>query len=227
MNKKNERSPIRQLFGIYASTMGGASAIVALVLSMPIGFIALAAAVCAIGLALMYTRIAAAVLVAVLVASCGVASAGKPTWFKSSEQTSNKIAEAANKAVPYPLAVVKQGGFLERKNQVEKLKRFSDANKVGYVYIMSFGKFVGYYTIKGKVSSVNSALTNVNQTWDPGNGQSDTVVDSIGDDGTFGTNEGGDRGIFFFTQQGTLVVTVLDWQYSDQPLAVDVPNLVK
>ncbi len=91
---------------------------------------------------------------------------------------------------------------------------------------MSFGKFVGYYVIKGKVSSVNSSMTNTDQTWDCGQ-DCTTVVESMGDDGSFGPNEGGDAGVFFITSNGTLVETVVDWVYSDQPLHIDVPNLLK
>jgi len=158
-----------------------------------------------------------------------VATAGKPDWWKSSERTSDEVARTAMQAVPLPLAELKAGGWLERKNLRERNIRFSKANKVGYLYVMSFGKFVGYYVVKGKISSVNSQMTNTDQVWDAGSGeQGETVVSSIGDDGSFGPNEGGDAGIFFFTSNGTMVETVLDWLYSDAPLAIaNVPQLLK
>ena len=170
----------------------------------------------------------AAVVVSVLVAGCGGASAfgGQPDWFTEQEKMSDKIAEASAAAVPYPLAAVEAGGFLELKNLAERLTRFSKQSKVGYLYLVSFGKFVGYYAVRGKISSVNSQMTNSNQTWSCGH-ECETVVDSIGDDGSFGPNEGGDRGVFFFTSNGTMVETTLDWVYSDQPLSIDVPNLLK
>ena len=152
--------------------------------------------------------------------------AGQPDWFSQSEKTSDEIALAAFAAVPYPLSDVKAGGFLERQNLSERLTRFSKANKVGYLYLMSFGKFVGYYVVKGKISSVNSQMTNEDQTWDCGK-DCETVAHSIGDDGTWGPNEGGDRGIFFFTSNGTMVESTLDWVYADTPLNIDVPNLLK
>ena len=172
----------------------------------------------------------AAVLALIIVSSAFAAGAvltGKPDWWKKAEKTSDAIAASAFTAVPYPLASVQAGGFLERKNVSERLKRFSSANKIGYLYLMSFGKFVGYYVVKGKISSVESQLTNTNQVWDAGSGeQGETVVDSIGDDGSFGPNEGGTKGVFFFTASGTMVETTLDWVYSDQPLKIDVPNLL-
>jgi hypothetical protein len=161
-----------------------------------------------------------------VVAGCGVALGGKPNWWSQQEHTSDAVAEAAVKAVPFPLNEVKAGGFLERKNLRERLIRFSKPDKIGYLYLMSFGKFVGYYTIKGKISSTKSQLTNTNQTWDcrGHGGDCFAVVDSVGDDGSFGPNE---DAVFFFTTNGTMVQTPLDYVYSDQPLNVNVPNLLK
>lgn len=169
------------------------------------------------------------ILVALIAVGCSasVAMGGKPDWWRNAETTSDEIGRAAFTAVPFPMAETKAGGFLERKNIAERLRRFSAQNKTGYLYLMSFGKFVGYYVIKGKISSVQSQMTNGNQVWDSGSGeQGETVVDSIGDDGSFGPNEGGDRGIFFFTSNDTMVETTLDWVYSDQVLNIDVPNLL-
>lgn len=51
------------------------------------------------------------------------------------------------------------GESQEQKNLKEKIRRDeASADKIGYVYIMSFGKFIGYYTIKGKISSDGSQL---------------------------------------------------------------------
>lgn len=156
-----------------------------------------------------------------------MAIAGKPDWWRASEKTSDEVATAAFAAVPYPMSAVKAGGFLERRQQVEHLKRNSNPNRIGYVYLLNYGKIVGYYVVKGKLSSTQSQLTNTNQTWDCGDGCENTV-DSIGDDGSFGINEGGDRGVFFYTPNGTEVTTVTDWIYSDKPLAIDnVPQLAK
>lgn len=177
---------------------------------------------------LKHVLILAAAMLVVAGCAAGISLAGKPDWWKVSEKTSDEIARSAFAAVPFPMAETKAGGFLERKNLNERLVRFSKPNKVGYIYIMSFGKFVGYYVIKGKLSSVQSQMTNTDQVWDSGSGeQGETVVDSIGDDGSFGSNEGGDRGVFFFTSNDVMVETTLDWLYSDQPLSIDVPNLLK
>ncbi len=155
----------------------------------------------------------------------GYAIAGKPRWQKNDELTSDRIATQLIGAVPYPTSLMRDS--LERRNLRERLLRFNKPNKIGYLYVMSFGKFVGYYVVKGKVSSVQSQMTTTKQTWDCGGMDGGCAVDSIGDDGSFGPNEGGDAGIFFFTATGVMVETTLDWVYSDAPLRIDVPNLLR
>lgn len=112
---------------------------------------------------------------------------------------------------------------LETKNLKEKIRRDEEsAGKVGYVYIMTFGKFIGYYTITGKVSSNGSQLAPEEDVVHPCSGCDRLVVDGPQDDNTYGA---GDPGVFFFTTEGAMVVTSLDYLYSDQPIAVDVPKL--
>lgn len=152
-----------------------------------------------------------------------VALADKPSWYSNDEKITNQIAQKAQADVPYPINQMNH--FLERTNIQRRLLAFNKADKIGYLYVMSFGKFVGYYTVKGKISSTQSQMTVIGQTWDA---HATTVVaPSMGDDGTYGPEEGGDRGVFFFTQGGVMVETTLDWIYSDQPLHIDAPNLLK
>lgn len=172
----------------------------------------------------------AGVILGGLISGVGIATAGsgasadKPKWFDGQNHTSDAIAFATVAAVPYPIALIKDS--LERRNLRERLTRFSKPQKIGYLYLMSFGKFVGYYVVKGKVSSVQSQMTNPTQVWNCGGADGGCQAESIGDDGSFGPNEGGDKGIFFFTVQGVMVETTLDWVYSDAPLNIDVPNLL-
>lgn len=109
---------------------------------------------------------------------------------------------------------------LEIKNLETKLKRENDPNAVRYVYLISFAQPIGYYVIKGKVSSSGSQLAPEDEIIDRYEG--DLAVDSAQDDGTYGT---GDPGIFFFTADGTMVSTTLDYIESDAPLPIDVPRL--
>src|SRR5271154_1930031 len=108
---------------------------------------------------------------------------------------------------------------LERKNLIERLKRLNTENRIGYVYLLSkSGSVMAFYTISGKVSSLNSLLTTPEQI----------VVDCSGPqgcgrynlpspdfDGSYGKNP---EGIFFFTTGGALVEWSGDYMYSDQPL---------
>ena len=107
--------------------------------------------------------------------------------------------------------------------QQERLKREEDANTVRYVYLMSFGQIVGYYVIKGGVYPAGTQLAPENDIVQPLTGGDRYVVDSAKDNGTY--NSGADDGVFFFTSDGTLVETDLNYIQSDNPLPIDTPRL--
>lgn len=130
-----------------------------------------------------------------------------------------------SKAVPYPADKLKDS--LERRNLRERLLRTNDPSKIGYVYLLSFSKPLGYYVIKGKVSSTQSQMTTDQLLVDACNRSGEDcpqAVNAPGDDGSYGANE---PGIFFFTTEGAMVTTDLDYMYSDQPIPFDVPKLNK
>lgn len=116
---------------------------------------------------------------------------------------------------------------LKAKYDLEK-----DPNRIGYVYLLSFGKPFGYYVAKGKISSNGSQLTPENDivntcyAGSSGTGTDCNVVtDGPQDDGTYGE---GDPGIFFFLSDGkTMVHTNLDYFYSTRPIptALEIPKL--
>lgn len=107
------------------------------------------------------------------------------------------------------------------QNQKERLKREEDPNAIRYVYLMSFGDIVGYYVIKGKVSPAGTQLA-PEQEIICRYTDSCQAVDSAKDDGTYGAS---DAGSFFFTADGVLIETSLDYIQSDSPIAIDVPRL--
>jgi hypothetical protein len=114
---------------------------------------------------------------------------------------------------------------LEKKNLQRKLQLEEDANRVGYVYLMSFGKFVGYYTVRGKISSNGSQIEPEDLIECPWSSSSTCqTIDGPQDDGTYGE---GDPGVFFFTTEDVMVTTSLDYMYSTQPVpnAIGVPKL--
>lgn len=142
---------------------------------------------------------------------------------KGQKQTEQSFEQQAA-AVPYPVDDLKDSQ--ERRNLRERLLRQNEKDRIGYVYILSFGKFLGYYTIKGKVSSTQSQMTPGDiLTGDMcGSGCSEhAILEAPGDDGSYGPNE---PGVFFFTTEGAMVQISTDYIYSDQPIAVgDVPEL--
>jgi hypothetical protein len=121
-----------------------------------------------------------------------------------------------------------EGESLERQNLIDRYKYLNDANNVHHVYLMSNdGKVVSYFVAQGKVSSVNSKLTNNRQivkdsrclrdTNSDGEGACYKVVESPQMDGSYGTN--GDA-IFFFTTEGKYVEWNGKYVVSEEPLNI-------
>jgi len=111
---------------------------------------------------------------------------------------------------------------LELRNLEEKRKREDDPNAVRYVYVMSYATIIGYYVIKGKVSSSASQIAPETEFVRPCSGCDKTLVESPKDDGSYGQ---GDPGNFFFTTEGVMVEWTGDILTQDQPIAIDVPRL--
>ena len=163
--------------------------------------------------------ITASALALVTLTACSETTDGAQE--QGQQQTEEAYAQQSQ-AVPYPKEQLKDS--LERRNLKERLLRTNKPNQIGYIYLMSFGKIIGYHVIKGKVSSTQSQMTTDNLiVWKCNAGNcSHNVVNAPGDDGSYGANE---PGIFYFLTNGTMVTTSLDYLYSDQPLPVDAPKL--
>lgn len=122
---------------------------------------------------------------------------------------------------PYPQAEISDS--LERQQITEKLLRFNDPNKIGYLTLLSqTGVVVTTYVVKGKVSSNDSSLTATDQC---GGGKQNlsNCLPSPGDDGSYGPNE---PGIFFFTTAGVMVQWNGQYLYSDAPQQITSAPLV-
>ena len=165
-----------------------------------------------------------AAVAAVLAIVAGCTNDSKPGAQAQGQSLTEQAYKAQAQAQPYPANELTNS--LERANVKRKLLAENKADALGYVYLQSFGKVLGYYTIKGKVSSNNSQMTTdqlVNRYCE--NGECAWMsVNAPGDDGSYGPNE---PGVFFFTTEGTLVKTDLDYVYSTQPLPFNVPQLNK
>ena len=123
----------------------------------------------------------------------------------------------------------------ERANLIKRLTRFNDPAKVSYIYLVNYGKVMAFYTIKGKVSSVSSQLTDPTQlinadgspcgSYHQYDASGCAQVASPDLDGSYGTN--GDA-IFFFTTDDTYVEWHGDYMLVDQPLQLTTqPELVR
>jgi len=118
---------------------------------------------------------------------------------------------------------VKLDWSIERENLNRRTLLWNDANKVSYIYLVNYGKVMAFYTVKGKVSSVNSQITNPEQIVDRYEG--DVTIPSPSEDGSYGTN--GDA-VFFFTTEGAYVEWRGDYMLADQPLRLTTqPELVR
>lgn len=112
---------------------------------------------------------------------------------------------------------------LERDNISKRTTLWNNPNKVSYIYLINYGKVMAFYTIKGKVSSVNSQITNSEQIVWTRNGS--VVLPSPSEDGSYGAN--GDA-VFFFTTEGAYVEWRGDYMLADQPLKLSTqPELVR
>jgi len=114
---------------------------------------------------------------------------------------------------------------LERQNLIQRYQYLNDKNNVHHVYLMSNdGKVVSYFVAQGKVSSVNSKLTNDLQPvripgCDSHNEGNDCwkVVESPQMDGSYGSNG---NAIFFFTTSGEYVEWNGKYVVSEKPLNI-------
>lgn len=136
-----------------------------------------------------------------------------------------------NAAVPYPYANGMPSDPLERKNLAARLTQYNSKGSTNYVYVFAgmTDKVIGYYVIRGKVSSTGSQMTStqVNVHCGYSGDHQSCTNDAIGDDGSYGPDEGGQMGVFFFTTSGTLVETDQPFLVSSQPIKLyaNVPQL--
>lgn len=170
-----------------------------------------------------------AVSIAMVTAGCmGDSGSNGHQSASSAQKDQNKLAgteaDEFSKAVPYPYANQAPSNPLERQNLKRRLLEYNSSGDTNYVYLLNFqGEPIGYYVIKGKVSSTDSSMTSTDINVDCSDlnnsaGQACTNR-AIGDDGTYGSEEGGQNGIFFYTAAGNLVETNDPfWVVSAQPI---------
>lgn len=167
--------------------------------------------------------LAAATFLVCLTGCDNVTRQGTPDSIRDELRTTELQQERHLKTTPPP----KLDSSLERKNLTKRLTRFNDENKTSYIYLIDYGKVMAFYTIKGKVSSVNSLLTQPMQpvevrTASGGQGGKNPAValPSPDLDGSYGTN--GDA-IFFFTTTDIYIEWKGDYMLCDEPLKLSTP----
>lgn len=118
------------------------------------------------------------------------------------------------------------GKSLERKAIVKRLNMFEDENKVSYIYLISFGKIMAFYTVKGKVTSGSKRLTTNEKlvSADLGEHYGSIKVEAPSLDGTYG---GSSDYIFFWTTDDTYIQWNDAYMLCDKPLKMSAqPELI-
>lgn len=126
---------------------------------------------------------------------------------------------------------------LEVENNHRRLEFLNKSDSIGYVYLLSHGKVITFYTVRGKVSSLNSYSTameqivnsngvlcssaNKSDTIQPGcGGGAGYLVQAPDIDGSYGKNV---EGIYFFTTEGSYIEWSGEYMYTSEPLKISTP----
>ncbi len=136
----------------------------------------------------------------------------------STSEKEQKLTEANQSRLLNVQPPVQLSWSLEREQINRRTSLWNDPDKVSYIYLVNYGKVMAFYTIKGKVSSVNSQITNPEQitnSW-----SKYFIMPSPAEDGSYGEN--GDA-IFFFTTDSTYVEWAGDYMLADKPLQMATP----
>lgn len=162
----------------------------------------------------------------------------QPSTYQSDSQKVEATQQRVQTAVPIP--DIKTSA--ERKNIAARAKLFDDENKISYIYLVNYGKVMTFYTVRGKVSSLNSYMAPIDKlvygdgtpcnrnVSDGYGGAADSwepcySVSSVDIDGAYGENA---DGVFFFTADGAYVEWKGDYMMSDQPLKLTTqPELIR
>ena len=170
----------------------------------------------------MSKRILATVLVAVFgmttLAACGEIVPDATQQTRKQEQSfQGKIGKKKGAVVGYP-QVEK---FAESANLKKRYEELDDV-KIGYVYLLDHGLVFASYTVKGKVSSLNSQFTNPEQIVkaDYREGWEAPTIPQAEPDGSYGDNP---EGIFFWTSDNIYVEWGGNYLYSKQRLSLQQP----
>jgi len=157
------------------------------------------------------------VILSVFFVSCNI----PPSARTIAERAQESAALTASVVVPIP-----QVSYFQEKRTIAKwAERWDTPSVPTYVYLVSFGKILGYYVADGKPASTRSYLMPEDYLADSKEGEGTATLQAPDIDGTYGDNN---PGIRFFTAEGVAVEWAGDgasYLYSDSPLPFDVPRL--
>lgn len=154
-------------------------------------------------------------LVSVFFSACDVTPSARDIASTAQKES----AMTAAQAVPIPAVSY----FQEKRTVAKWASRWDKPSVPTFVYLVSFGKVLGYYVADGKPASTRSYLMPEDEIHYSSNGNFTTTAPDI--DGTYGDNN---PGIRFFTAEGVAVEWAGDgasYLYSDALLPFDVPRL--
>jgi len=142
------------------------------------------------------------------------------------QQEQETVAEQQNR-LESSVSIPHLDTSLERINISKRLTLFSDENKISYIYLISFGKVMAFYTVKGKITSGSKRLTASERFVDPSGDGTATLYSTEAPelDGTYGHSS---DYIFFWTTDGVYVQWNGEYMLADQPLKLTTqPELVR
>lgn len=188
------------------------------------------------GFTLLELIVSVAIVVILAAVILATLSKKADACFFCSSRAQNEVTQSSDiqknlvEAVPIP----QLSNSLERENVAKRAELFNTPDKISYIYLVNYGKVMAFYTVKGKVSSLQSYMIPTERLI-RGNGEPcDTqysgeygcyTVAAPDIDGTYGENV---EGIFFFTTEGAYVEWHGDYMMSDQPLKLTTsPELIR
>lgn len=171
---------------------------------------------------LKYVVVVVVAFVLMLVLGCGnEIDTGKSTKAEMAQTEANQT--RLTKIQPAPVLEYSQA----RRTIVKRLERIGQQNMVSYIYLISYGKIMGHYTVDGYVQAVESYLTTPEQVTSvriAGGGWEAVTLPSPDFDGTYGRNP---DAIYFFTTDGKYVEWKGDYLWCDQPMVLtEKPALI-
>lgn len=166
----------------------------------------------------------AAIFFGVVLAHAAYAMSNTPSSQEKGEAIQEKVTQTAFDAVPVPQIE----HFLNREAVAEYVKRMNDPSKTFYVYLISYGKILGYYVTSTHPVSVCMLMTPAKREVGVRGSGPNPLGPAPTLDGLFGG--GGamcDHYYAMTADTGTLVEWSVDMIVQDQPLGLEADQLQK